>query len=151
MEFFNGKKISELYLIYRWLGQYSLPYGYAIYQTHVNCDRENDMSIYNIQSALRPNMTRLTIFVDKFNISTINLLDDIIPDEIKFDCRNGEQKQISFLAENAGRVNFGQLDGNFAGLTDTPKFTTYFPLSHTWKQTSLPFDAQQIRMVTAQE
>ena len=131
-------------------GPFSSPYGYALYQSQVNCNGENKMTISNLHSALSPNMTRVTIFVDTFNISTVNLIDDFIPDEIKFDCRSGEQKTISFLAENAGRVNFARLDGNFVGLTDTPKFSSYFPLSHNWTQLSLPLDELQLRMATTQ-
>ena len=55
-------------------------------------------------------------------------------------CKNvGAPTKISILAENAGRVNFAQLDGNFVGLTDSPTFAG--AKMKNWEITSLPLDS----------
>ena len=79
------------------------------------------------------------LIFNSWKAAFIDLLDPI-PDVMMIPCKNvGAPTKISILAENAGRVNFAQLDGNFVGLTDSPTFAG--AKMKNWEITSLPLDS----------
>jgi hypothetical protein len=96
-------------------------------------------------SALEPNQTRIKMYLEDKLIQKFDLLTPIV-DNIVLPCSG---KKFKILAENAGRVNFAKLDGNFVGMMKNPIFNTGSLRSSKWKMTAIPMNNFQINLVSS--